>query len=264
MTATRTHRTTVHAAGIDRIAPISLDDLNDVAALQTRTDRKYVLEPGDLAALVAELPSSVRVLEIDGQRSFGYRSTYFDTPDHVSYLNAARRRRQRWKVRIRSYENADQAMLEVKTKDGRGNSVKTRTPHADPDRHSLDDEARRFIAAAIGDHTSSNRLVPSLTTSYRRTTLVDLDDNTRCTIDHDLACTGWTGRRATIGDRLIVETKSSGSPSAIDRWLWGHGIRPTKVSKYCTGLASLQPELPSNKWHRTLQRHWRVDRAEHK
>ena len=34
------------------------------------------------------------------------------------------------------------------------------------------------------------------------------------------------------------------------------GYRPAIVSKYCTGLAALEPDLPSNKWHRVLLTHF--------
>lgn len=255
--STATHSTTELSA-VAHLAPISLDALNDVAELQTRTDRKYIVGPTELAELLRELPNSIRVLEIDGQRSFGYESTYFDTPDHASYRGAAHRRRQRWKVRVRSYETSPDAMLEVKTKDGRGHTVKTRTGCGHGERHTLDRDARSFIANIIDEPSLSGRLIPSLTTSYRRTTFVDLADASRVTVDRQLVCTGWTGRHASIGEQAIVETKSSGEPSATDRWLWSNGLRPTKVSKYCTGLAALQPELPHNKWHRVLERHWTV------
>ena len=243
---------------IERFDAVDLASLNNLAALQTRIDRKYVLDPTELAQLLLALPSSMRVLEIDGHRSFAYRSTYFDTPDRQAYLAAARKRRQRWKVRIRSYENTTDAMLEVKTKDGRGNTVKTRRPHDAACGHTLDRAGRRFIADTLGATCPTGRLVPSLAIGYRRTTLVDLADATRLTIDRDLTCDEWAHRQATIGERLIVETKSSGTPSAADRWLWSHRLRPVRISKYCTGLAALHPELPSNKWTRSLRTHWEL------
>ena len=58
-------------------------------------------------------------------------------------------------------------------------------------------------------------------------------------------------------DIAVVETKTCGAPCAADQLLWRDGHRPTVMSKYCTGLAALVPELPANKWHRTLQRHLR-------
>ena len=51
---------------------------------------------------------------------------------------------------------------------------------------------------------------------------------------------------------VVVETKSGQSPSIADRYLWRAGIRPSKISKYATGLAALNPQLPANKWQRTI------------
>lgn len=54
----------------------------------------------------------------------------------------------------------------------------------------------------------------------------------------------------------LVETKTAGPPCAVDRALWRLGYRPVTISKYCTGLAALAPELPANKWNRVLRRHF--------
>ena len=59
-------------------------------------------------------------------------------------------------------------------------------------------------------------------------------------------------------DAIVVETKSAQAPSAADQWLWQHHVRPTKISKFGTGLAVLRPELPGNKWHRVIASHWQV------
>jgi hypothetical protein len=37
--------------------------------------------------------------------------------------------------------------------------------------------------------------------------------------------------------------------------LWANGIRPARISKYCTSLAALRPELPSNRWSRSIRRY---------
>lgn len=56
------------------------------------------------------------------------------------------------------------------------------------------------------------------------------------------------------GGWCVVESKSAGGPSAADRWLWRAGLRPTRVSKYATGLALMRPDLPAHRWHRTITR----------
>ncbi|NNE96078.1 MAG: VTC domain-containing protein, partial [Acidimicrobiales bacterium] len=95
--------------------PVGLDELNSIASLQTRVDRKYVICRSDLGELTLQIGSVARVLEIDGRRQFGYWSTYYDTPDLDSYLAAARKRPRRWKVRVRSYLDSDLHYVEVKT-----------------------------------------------------------------------------------------------------------------------------------------------------
>ena len=77
----------------------------------------------------------------------------------------------------------------------------------------------------------------------------------RYTVDRGLECTEPGGTAIGL-DEVIIETKSDGPPSPIDRWLWKHGVRPVRISKYCTALAAMRPELPANKWHRTLARHF--------
>ena len=55
-----------------------------------------------------------------------------------------------------------------------------------------------------------------------------------------------------LPDFAIVETKSTGRASRIDRTLWRLGYRPQRISKCATGLAALHRELPRNRWTRVL------------
>jgi hypothetical protein len=52
--------------------------------------------------------------------------------------------------------------------------------------------------------------------------------------------------------KVIMETKSGSAAGPLDRHLWAHGVRPCRISKFATGLAALNPQLPANRWHRTL------------
>ena len=78
---------------------ISLDELNNVAALLTRIDRKYVLDSETATAFLAKLPQGTLALEIDGLRQFGYTSTYMDTDELDSFRATAHKRARRGKVR---------------------------------------------------------------------------------------------------------------------------------------------------------------------
>ena len=68
---------------------IGLDELNERAAMLTRVDRKYALDAATASAILSRLPEDVLVLNIAGQVSQGYASTYYDTPDMDSYSSAA-------------------------------------------------------------------------------------------------------------------------------------------------------------------------------
>lgn len=240
---------------VDRLPAVGLPDLVAEAELLTRVDRKYVLDLDDLDAVLAKLPAGTRVLEMDGRRDFGYRSTYLDTPQLGSFLSSGRSHRGRWKVRGRSYLDTGGHWLEVKTAGARNRTVKQRATLTQPVEDGLPADALELVAEVIGPDRA-HALRPALVTTYRRTTLLLPGTGARVTLDVDLgwaSCrTGGTLRR----DRLaVVETKTGSTPSAVDRTLWSLGHRPVRISKYGAGMAALHPELPRLKWHRALERH---------
>ena len=136
--------------------------------------------------------------------------------------------------------------------------------------------AAREVAAALR---------PVLTTTYERTTLHLPRAEARATIDTaltwrrlgpaapagssagavvgvpmspqalrpaHLAAAVNEGEPVSVADIAVVETKNPATPSPADRALWDAGYRPTRISKYATGMALLHPELPANRWYRTL------------
>lgn len=242
---------------VEHLPPISLTELVREAELLVRVDRKYVLALADLDVLLAEAPRGTRVLEIDGRREFGYRSTYLDTPDLRSFHGSGRSQRDRWKVRGRTYLDTGGSWLEVKTAGSRSQTVKQRVAHPQSVEDGLSGEGTALVADVIGAELTRS-LRPVLVTAYRRSTLLlpGSGAGARVTVDVDL---GWTSLRT--GSDLersqlaIVETKTGSTPSALDRRLWAHGHRPVRISKYGAGLAALHPELPRLKWHRALDRH---------
>ncbi|MFI5496015.1 polyphosphate polymerase domain-containing protein [Actinoplanes sp. NPDC051859] len=240
------------------LAPITLAELNEQAGLLTRVDRKYLLPVADLPLLWAGLPADVRVLEIDSRRRFGYRSDYFDTPALTSFHGAARRRRRRFKLRVRSYLDSDLRFLEIKTRGARGTTVKQRFPYAGSTAFLHPAAAELAVATlhAAGVPDVGDRFARTLTTEYERITLLLPASGSRVTVDRHL---GWAvpgGGELSLPGRVIVETKSGGSTSPIDRLLWSLGHRPCAVSKYATGLAALHPALSANRWCPVLRRHF--------
>ncbi|HWS31890.1 MAG TPA: polyphosphate polymerase domain-containing protein [Actinoplanes sp.] len=235
--------------------PITLAELTATAELQTRTDRKYVLPLAEAEALMSRLDPGTRVLEIGGERTFRYRSVYFDTPDLISFRLTAYKRRRRFKVRTRTYLDSSLCWLEVKTEGYRGGTVKDRLPYRIEDQDTVE-PGRWFVDDILGASESPRELTPTLLTHYRRTTFCQATGDSRLTVDVDLVWTGTDGRELGLPDVAVVETKTGSAASAADRLLWASGHRPTSISKYATGLTALQPGLPDVRWRRLKRRHF--------
>jgi hypothetical protein len=266
---------------VDAFAPIGLEELTARAALQTRVDRKYVVPVTALAGILADLGPETRVLEIAGVRRFRYESVYFDTPELESYRMAVHARRHRFKMRTRAYVDSATAYLEVKTRGARSATVKERLAYDFEARRELTADGLHYAHESLdgaGFDLDPGRLRRTVVTTYDRATLfipgfspgfLSEDESpagpahpeSRATIDTRLTweldpSVAGAARRLATPAIAIVETKSGSRPSGVDRLLWSHGHRPATISKYGTGLAALHPELPANKWSRTLRRHF--------
>ena len=273
----------------DGINTITLTELNSEASLLTRMDRKYLVPPGDTQHVISHLAPRARVLQIDGLRHFRYASTYFDTPGLDAYFLAARKRRRRYKIRTRTYLDSGLCFLEVKTRGARGTTVKRRMGYHPDDASRLTGPGRAFVAACLAStgvtgpaaaQQVAAALRPVLATTYERTTLHLPEAEARATIDTALTWRRLTpvarertavgagapqvlrpahltaaiddGEPVAVAGVAVVETKNPATPSPADRALWDAGHRPTRISKYATGMALLHPELPANRWYRTL------------
>ena len=248
------------------IAPISLEEINARAELQSRVDQKYLVPLWVAQELPLWLPQGSRVLEIGGLRRFGYQSTYFDTPQLDLYRWAAHGRRNRFKLRTRAYCESGTAFLEVKTKGQRGATVKNRIGHDIEKMDCLSAADRTYVEGLLaGTRISTEpleRLLPALHTGYQRTTFLlpgrtdSGQPDARITADTGLLWETTGPHQEASGelyrpDLAIIETKTASQSSFANRLFLSRGIRPVRISKYATGMAALRADLPANKWHRT-------------
>jgi hypothetical protein len=225
-----------------------------VAELTTRHDVKYVVPRVALPEIITRLPAELAVLEINGRRQLSYESTYFDSDDRALYRAHVQGRRKRYKARTRSYHDTGDAMLEVKLKGRRDETVKMRLPYPYEQRADLTPEGRTFVELVVAETYDEPipRLIPVMTTAYHRATLVDLVRGTRVTLDAGLTWSGaGGGRRA--DDIALIETKSTSGPGPVDAVLRSLAVRPVRVSKYCVGVALLDARRPANAWSRLLR-----------
>lgn len=244
---------------IDRLPSISLDDLIEQAELQHRVDHKYVVAKHLLARWLGTFDQSVRVLEIDGRRSFGYESIYFDTPDLLTFRQHRQGRRRRYKIRTRTYTESGDCVFEIKLEGSRGATIKERKPHPVVHRGELTGPAREQLSEVLGgqDLPVPARLAPVQRLCYRRSTLLVPGIPARITCDTELSYRAAEGQAKGPDDHVIVEVKSATgrnpAVSSLARW----GLRPVEISKYCVGTALLTG-ASANRWYPVIKRYFQT------
>jgi VTC domain len=241
---------------VDSLDPVSLEELDERAALRERVDTKYVADRGRVADTVGRLSGAYRVLEIDSRRSFDYESVYFDTPDLRCFREHVEDRVPRFKARSRYYLETDACFLEVKVK--RNGTTKRQRPYDHAHHGELTAAGRRFLDEALtelADQQAPADLAPTLSTGYRRVTLGAREVAERVTLDFDVKLRAMDNRRLTLRDDLVlIETKTERGDSAFDDDLRAAGCHPTSISKYRFGVGLLLADDPGGAGREALRR----------
>ncbi|UFR01333.1 polyphosphate polymerase domain-containing protein [Streptomyces sp. Go40/10] len=245
--------------GLPALRGATLGEIDAVAALQHRTDRKYLIPLDQARVFVGLLADSHHVLDLAGRRTTHYLSTYFDTERLSAWHAHVQGRRRRWKVRTRLYAEDGLCRVEVKTKDGRGATVKHALNVPATAYGGLDPQAAGFVDEVLErsgiPHTTED-LVPAAEIRYVRAALADLDHGTRVTLDGALTCHRGDRSAALDPGHVLVETKGRVRPAPADRLLRSLGARPVSLSKYVVGQSLLTPGLPDNDVRRLAHAHF--------
>lgn len=247
-------------AQLGALPAVGLDDVEQLSG-QARFDQKFLISAEALERLIEPLATHLSVLEVDGARTVTYTSRYFDTPELLTYHAHRQGRRRRYKMRTRHYGDPGAAMLEVKCKGRRGQTVKYRRPHTSESPDLLNVDGVAFVAANLAAHygfDAPDGLVASVRTRFERTTFVDLELGERLTVDRSLVVTGPPGSKARHiafdEGHAIVESKSISRHPRARRALHAAGARPGRLSKYCMGVVALRDDIAGNRWRRSLRR----------
>lgn len=231
--------------------PISLEQLNVSASMLIRRDNKYVIREDQLQPAWGELARQFDILEIDGKRDFTYETCYFDDPVHTSYFDHHRGRRQRCKVRMRQYVDAQLCFAEIKLKGKRGLTVKQRIACPMDQYGALDESSLVQIRSIYRDlygRDFDQALDPVVWMRYRRMTLVAKQGGERMTIDRCMVFSDASGSHQIDEDLVIVETKSGNANGIADKILRSLHQHPTNgASKYCVSMAVLRKISKYNK-----------------
>ena len=242
-----------------RFADVDPAQLDGAAALTHRVDTKYLVPGTVLAGVLEQLRPTHACLAIEGRRSFKYSSSYVDSPELTCYHDHRRGVRRRWKARTRTYLDSGVARWEVKLKDGRGLTLKRALPVSEDVGRHVTPEMSRFLVDVLREEyqlPAPANLQTTLTVGYRRSTLTQLGEENRITVDTEMQMTSGDGHAELRPDLVLVETKTPSGRSSADTALRAAGVRPCSVSKYCAGMALLHPALPSHPWRQLLSRNF--------
>lgn len=241
---------------LEDLPTVGLAGIQAVADLQRRYDRKYLVSRSRIEELLDALPDEVHVLEVAGRRSTDYTSVYFDTDDRRSYHDHVMGRRRRFKVRTRHYGDPSTAMLEVKCKGRRGETIKHRWPHPSADPTALNATALELVDLALRKQygfAAPIGLCPTATIRFQRMTLLLPSAGERVTIDLGLTINSYC-KVVHLGERhAVVETKEPVRRGQATTALTQLGLRSERVSKYCVGVTATHPGLRGNAWRPALR-----------
>ncbi len=221
---------------------ITLQELNDVAELMDREERKYAVHINQLPSVLSSLSKDFRLLEHVEKRIFRYESLYFDD-DYATYLAHHKGIRRRFKVRTRFYVDSDICAFEMKVKKYRGCTDKRRIPYSTEHREVVTEEAYLFIKKFFQESYGKSfdyELRPELNVINDRITLVAKNGSERLTIDMNMIFKNHQSEYKASENFVIIETKTPNAYGLCDRILRKHHIRPQRYcSKYCLGVALL-------------------------
>jgi len=229
--------------GISEFNGIGLDQLDQVS-LMKRMDDKYVFPLTKIEPILEAVIDQYNVLEINNKRIMGYSTVYYDTDDLELFRLHQRGKLNRYKVRERTYVDSSISFLEIKLKNNKNKTIKTRIPVSEIDT-GLENEKSEFIL----NNSPINPMVlkPSLWVNFNRITFVSKANNERATLDTGLHYF-FAGKDVYLHQVAIFETKRNFDLKRTPMMgaLKKEGIRPSGFSKYCFGIPHIYPNVKRN------------------
>jgi len=222
--------------------PISLKQMDKVKLLN-RMDTKYAFNEKLLPLLLQNLTAHYDILEIDEQREYPYQTVYFDTENFTTYMHHHNGRLSRYKIRLRRYLASDQNFFEIKCKNNKKRTIKTRitVEGYSPEIAGPSEE----LLLKLTPYTAKE-LMPVLTVNYSRITFVSKNMDERVTIDTNLAYKAGLNEKS-FNKLIIAEIKQDKTEvSPFTRELHRLHINELRISKYCLGILSLYEGIKQN------------------
>src|SRR3954468_9856560 len=159
--------------------PITLKEMDSVK-LMNRTDTKFIFNLKHFAPVMEQIVKDYRVLEVEGKRLSRYETLYYDTRGLDLYNEHHKGKLNRYKIRHRTYVESNIGFLEVKFKNNKGRTIKTRISQKEVP-FEWQDESESFLNKMLPFQPKT--LVPVIWINYNRHTLVNKTSAERLTID---------------------------------------------------------------------------------
>ena len=228
--------------------PISLSEMDSVKLLD-RMDTKYMFNLDHLEYILEQLSSEYMVLTINGERFSHYETRYFDTSDMEMYLQHHNGKLNRQKVRFRSYLDSGCIFFEIKLKTNKGRTIKDRIKKEIFD-FSIDGKSELMLKKFTNYDPAM--LNEAIQINYTRITLVRKNMSERVTIDFGLKFQ-LNDKEKCLPTLVIAEVKQdSTARSPFISLMQTNYIPAQSLSKYCLGIASMNPNVKSNNFKRKL------------
>lgn len=227
---------------INQFNKVSLADLDRVK-LMNRMDLKFCFHIDLVPTIFEALKYHYSALEIDGESLFNYYNTYYDTSDNQMYLCHHNGKLNRYKIRVRKYNQTGVSYLEIKYKNNKGRTIKDRIKRPNLETTFTENETN-FIQQF--SPFASNQLQPKIINTFKRITLVNHGFTERVTIDFAPGFKNSNGE-ITLNKLVIVEVKQdkSSENAPFVKILKTYKVENQGFSKYCIGR-SLLDEIKKN------------------
>jgi len=226
---------------LESLATTSLAEISSNASLLQRYDRKYATSIPRADHFIRSLGPEWKVLMISESCSHRYGTLYYDDSYLKSYHDHLKGRRNRFKIRVRTYEDG-MSFLEVKLKGNRGLTEKKRLqrPTSAPD--LLSEIETTWLTSLLPD-LDPRTLTPTLRVEYERITLHSLSLAERLTIDHSIRVKVAGDWQPVLSSGVVIESKSESLRSRVSHDLELRGIHVVPFSKYCAGLSVVDERI---------------------
>jgi hypothetical protein len=228
---------------VNSFDPISLAEMDSVKLLD-RTDTKFIFHVSRLPDLLKEIREYYNILEIQQIRNNDYETLYYDTNHFDLYLRHHNEKLNRYKIRYRKYVNSNLHYFEIKFKNNKGRTIKSRIQRPEIEM-SIKDKAKKLLEEVTS--FQSDTLLPMFWVNYSRMTLVSKNFSERLTLDLNLTFKNNSVEK-TFGTLVIAELKQEKASlkSPFAKIMYQAHIHQNSISKYCFGVTQLINEIKKN------------------